>query len=144
MQFTPETWGFISGIIEQEFPELAIIGWYHSHPGLGVFMSGTDRSTQKAFYNQPWNLAIVVDPIARKTGWFRGGDCEPMDGRHVISYEEPLAVTPEVAKPEAAISPEEIEYKKRSSFENLRWLLPAGLLMISILIGVWYFGRDRI
>ena len=143
MQFTPETWGFISGLIEQEFPELAIIGWYHSHPGLGVFMSGTDRSTQKAFYNHPWSLAVVVDSIALKTGWFRGSDCEPMDRRHVISYAEPLAIELAVSKPEAAISPEEYEHIKRYSFENLKWLLPIGLLMLSILVGVWYFGKNR-
>ena len=144
MQFTPKTWDFISGWIEEDFPDLAIVGWYHSHPGLGIFMSGIDRSTQKAFYNHPWSLAIVVDPIALKTGWFNGGDCEPMDRRHVITYAEPLTIEPAVTKPETAISPEEIEYIKRYSFENLKWLLPVGLLMVSLLVGVWYLSKDRI
>jgi proteasome lid subunit RPN8/RPN11 len=30
-----------------------VVGWYHSHPDLGVFFSGTDRRTQRAFFNQP-------------------------------------------------------------------------------------------
>jgi hypothetical protein len=43
----------------------AIIGWWHTHPGLGAgFMSGTDVATQRryqAFF--PEALAIVVDPM---------------------------------------------------------------------------------
>jgi len=41
-----------------------IIGWHHTHPGLGVFMSGTDVSTQRryqAFF--PEAVAMVMDPI---------------------------------------------------------------------------------
>ncbi|PVU88594.1 hypothetical protein BB561_005768 [Smittium simulii] len=42
-------------------PENAI-GWYHSHPGYGCWLSGIDVSTQKLnqAYQEPW-LAIVVD-----------------------------------------------------------------------------------
>jgi 26S proteasome regulatory subunit N11 len=28
-------------------PEL-VVGWYHSHPGLGCWMSGVDQNTQQA------------------------------------------------------------------------------------------------
>jgi proteasome lid subunit RPN8/RPN11 len=41
-----------------------IIGWHHTHPGLGVFMSGTDISTQlryQAFF--PEAIALVMDPV---------------------------------------------------------------------------------
>lgn len=42
-----------------------IIGWWHSHPGLGAaFMSGTDIATQlryQAFF--PDAIALVVDPL---------------------------------------------------------------------------------
>eukprot|EP00055_Hartaetosiga_balthica_P009294 m.36628 g.36628 ORF g.36628 m.36628 type:complete len:350 (-) comp6689_c1_seq1:4244-5293(-) len=41
-----------------------VIGWYHSHPGYGCWLSGIDVNTQLS--NQqlqdPW-LAIVVDPV---------------------------------------------------------------------------------
>ncbi|MFX1403372.1 MAG: Mov34/MPN/PAD-1 family protein [Promethearchaeota archaeon] len=41
-----------------------IVGWHHTHPGLGVFMSGTDVSTQlryQAFF--PEAVALVMDPM---------------------------------------------------------------------------------
>ncbi|KAI9025592.1 JAB1/Mov34/MPN/PAD-1 ubiquitin protease-domain-containing protein [Hyaloraphidium curvatum] len=39
------------------------IGWYHSHPGYGCWLSGIDVSTQmlNQQYQEPW-LAIVIDP----------------------------------------------------------------------------------
>lgn len=44
------------------------IGWYHSHPGLKVFLSGTDCQTQRTYqrYFDPW-LAVVVDPVRTMT-----------------------------------------------------------------------------
>jgi proteasome lid subunit RPN8/RPN11 len=38
-----------------------VVGWYHSHPDLGVFFSGTDRRTQRAFFNQPQSIGLVRD-----------------------------------------------------------------------------------
>ena len=40
-----------------------VIGWYHSHPGYGCWLSGIDVSTQmlNQQFQEPW-LAIVVDP----------------------------------------------------------------------------------
>jgi len=40
------------------------IGWYHSHPGYGCWLSGIDVSTQmlNQQYQEPW-LAIVIDPV---------------------------------------------------------------------------------
>ncbi len=41
---------------------LKIVGWYHSHPGLGAFFSGTDRATQAAFFNQAYSVGWVIGP----------------------------------------------------------------------------------
>lgn len=40
-----------------------LVGWYHSHPGYGCWLSGIDVSTQSTYqkHMDPW-LAIVVDP----------------------------------------------------------------------------------
>jgi proteasome lid subunit RPN8/RPN11 len=51
-----------------------IVGWYHSHPDLGVFFSGTDRKTQRAFFNQPHSIGLVIDPIRLQEKWFIGPD----------------------------------------------------------------------
>ena len=40
-----------------------MVGWYHSHPGYGCWLSGIDVGTQSTQqqYQEPF-LAIVVDP----------------------------------------------------------------------------------
>jgi len=40
------------------------LGWYHSHPGYGCWLSGIDVNTQlmNQQYQEPW-LAIVIDPV---------------------------------------------------------------------------------
>jgi proteasome lid subunit RPN8/RPN11 len=49
-----------------------IIGWYHTHPGMGVFLSPTDLRTQQLYFSSPWQIAMVIDPISRETGIFYG------------------------------------------------------------------------
>ena len=47
------------------------VDWIHTHPGLGVFLSGTDRSTFAAFRQErPNGLAVVFDPVANTLGGF--------------------------------------------------------------------------
>ncbi len=60
-------------------PGWRIVGWYHSHPGLGAFFSGTDRRTQRAFFAHPWSIGWVIDPIRGEQAWFLGPDSEPIE-----------------------------------------------------------------
>jgi len=48
-----------------------LIGWYHSHPGYGVFLSHTDVASQVTFFNQPYHVALVVDPLRSEYGFFK-------------------------------------------------------------------------
>nr|UXY86737.1 26S proteasome regulatory subunit [Cryptomonas paramecium] len=41
-----------------------IVGWYHSHPGFGCWLSGVDINTQQNFeYLNQRSIALVIDPI---------------------------------------------------------------------------------
>lgn len=51
------------------------VGWFHTHPGHGIFMSGTDKSNH-ALYQHPWQVALVLDPHSQKSGFFVGPKCE--------------------------------------------------------------------
>lgn len=52
--------------------DLAVVGWYHSHPGFGIFFSETDRMCQQRFFRQPWQAGVVIDPGAGEMGVFLG------------------------------------------------------------------------
>lgn len=55
-------------------PRELIVGWYHSHPGLGAFFSDTDRRTQAAFFPHPYSVGWVVDPVRGESAVFVGRD----------------------------------------------------------------------
>jgi proteasome lid subunit RPN8/RPN11 len=56
-------------------PGEVVVGWYHSHPGLGAFFSATDRRTQAAFFANPYSVGWVVDPLLDEEAFFVGHDC---------------------------------------------------------------------
>jgi proteasome lid subunit RPN8/RPN11 len=61
-------------VLDSSDQRIRKIGWYHTHPGHGVFMSHTDRNNQAQFYKEAWNVALVVDPIRGQDGVFVGPD----------------------------------------------------------------------
>ncbi|KAG9317453.1 JAB1/Mov34/MPN/PAD-1 ubiquitin protease-domain-containing protein [Chiua virens] len=49
-------------------PEM-VVGWYHSHPGFGCWLSSVDINTQQSFEQmQNRCVAVVVDPIQSVKG----------------------------------------------------------------------------
>ncbi|KAL8741475.1 MAG: hypothetical protein Q9190_005927 [Brigantiaea leucoxantha] len=46
-----------------------VVGWYHSHPGFGCWLSSVDINTQQSFESlTPRAVAVVVDPIQSVKG----------------------------------------------------------------------------
>jgi len=76
--FKAETWTHIQSVMERDHTDAKIIGWYHTHPGFGIFLSGMDLFIQDNFFNLPWQVAFVYDPSSSEEGLFvwRGGKSE--------------------------------------------------------------------
>lgn len=70
--------------------EYIIVGWYHSHPGYGCFMSGTDQQTQMAGFSERFHVALVVDPVKKQMMAFRmARGSKTLEGKDVVvPYEE--------------------------------------------------------
>jgi proteasome lid subunit RPN8/RPN11 len=74
-------------------PGEVVVGWFHSHPGIGAFFSGTDRRTQAGFFAHPFSVGWVVDPVRREQAWFVGPgslalapeDAVPLDDRGAVA-----------------------------------------------------------
>ena len=70
-KFTHDTWAEISRQ-RDEFPdELQMVGWYHTHPDWGVFLSGMDMFICDNFFNRDLDLALVIDPCRQDRGMFQ-------------------------------------------------------------------------
>ena len=70
-KFTHDSWSAISRECEQKFGDKPRVGWHHTHPGYGIFLSGTDMFSHRSFFNLPWMFALVVDPRAESLGFFQ-------------------------------------------------------------------------
>jgi proteasome lid subunit RPN8/RPN11 len=68
--FKAETWTHIQNVMERDHADERIVGWYHTHPGFGIFLSGMDLFIQDNFFNLPWQVAFVYDPSSGEEGAF--------------------------------------------------------------------------
>jgi 26S proteasome regulatory subunit N11 len=59
----------MSEMLRQTGRNEIVVGWYHSHPGFGCFLSSVDVNTQKTFEQlNPRFVAVVVDPVQSVRG----------------------------------------------------------------------------
>jgi len=80
--FSADSWSQLQKDRAEQYPELAIVGWFHTHPGLGVFYSSDDVVVHSAAFTLPWHVGLVVDPVQQEAcffGW-TGGQLEPLNG----------------------------------------------------------------
>jgi proteasome lid subunit RPN8/RPN11 len=85
--YTHDSWAEITRERDEKFPDLDIVGWYHTHPDFGIFLSGHDLFIHHHFFAQPLQVAYVVDPIRQTRGFFRWSDgrMEPVGGFSLCS-----------------------------------------------------------
>ncbi|KAK9455724.1 JAB1/Mov34/MPN/PAD-1 ubiquitin protease-domain-containing protein [Dipodascopsis uninucleata] len=56
-------------MLKQTGRDQMVVGWYHSHPGFGCWLSSVDINTQQSFEQlTPRSVAVVVDPIQSVKG----------------------------------------------------------------------------
>lgn len=78
LTFTHATWDHIHAELDARHQGSKIVGWYHTHPGFGIFLSDRDRFIQQSFFNLPHQVALVYDPKRREHGVFVWRDGEPV------------------------------------------------------------------
>jgi proteasome lid subunit RPN8/RPN11 len=91
--FTQDTWEHIYKIKDKEYPDHKIVGWYHSHPGFGVFLSEHDLFIQQNFFSNPQQVAWVYDPHTDEEGCFGwiGGNIEKLSAIR-IGYSQTVEI----------------------------------------------------
>ncbi|MFO0888876.1 MAG: Mov34/MPN/PAD-1 family protein [Isosphaeraceae bacterium] len=72
--YTHDSWEEISRERDRRFPDLDIVGWYHTHPSFGIFLSHHDVFIHQHFFAQALQVAYVVDPIQQTRGFFQWRD----------------------------------------------------------------------
>lgn len=101
--FTQDTWEHIFQLKDRDFPDKKIVGWYHSHPGFGVFLSEHDVFIHENFFSAAHQIAWVYDPHSDEEGCFAW---HAKDLRRVEHFEviDRRAIEPERPRPEPGLT----------------------------------------
>ncbi len=86
--FTHETWDYVFRTMDRKYPDEMILGWYHTHPNFGIFLSGEDLFIHENFFNHEWLVAFVVDPVRSQSGFFNWKNGEIVRSGGYYSYEK--------------------------------------------------------
>jgi proteasome lid subunit RPN8/RPN11 len=88
LTFTQDSLVQIHDEIDEHYQGKRIVGWYHTHPRMGIFLSHYDTWLHNNFFPEPWQVALVVEPHASLGGFFirqQDGRLDP--GRYFGFYE---------------------------------------------------------
>lgn len=120
--FTAETWDYIHSELSSKYPDKIIVGWYHTHPGFGIFLSQMDRFIHENFFGLKWQPAYVYDPQAETEGFFFWNEASLDPGRISIipdkPADKPKPVKKQQQKNRVVIS---FDNKKQHDMQNLMY-----------------------
>ncbi|MDP6447348.1 MAG: Mov34/MPN/PAD-1 family protein [Pirellulaceae bacterium] len=88
LTFTHDSWAHFHRQADQEYPGEMMVGWHHTHPNIGVFLSGFDQFIHRHFFSLPWQIALVVDPARCELEFFQWRDGDIVDCGFVCIYDE--------------------------------------------------------
>ncbi|HEY3267032.1 MAG TPA: LysM peptidoglycan-binding domain-containing protein [Armatimonadota bacterium] len=132
VKFTHATWDDIHRVKDEQYPGLKIVGWYHTHPGFGIFLSRWDLFIQHNFFNLPWQIAYVVDPIGKTRGFFRWEDGKVERADRPPAEPAPTRLAP--IPPGQPIP---------AAYQMARAALVAGGVVVGVALGVAYMAFFR-
>lgn len=70
LKFTHETWDYCHKEMDKKYPGQKIVGWIHTHPNFGIFLSEYDKFIQENFFKEEYEIAYVIDPIQGIEGFY--------------------------------------------------------------------------
>jgi proteasome lid subunit RPN8/RPN11 len=88
--FTQDSLVALNDALEERYPRKQMVGWYHTHPRMGVFLSSYDAWLHENFFPEMWQVALVIDPHAQDAGFFIRSQAGVLDTRRYYGFHELL------------------------------------------------------
>lgn len=124
--FTDKTWEQINRIKDSKYPRFHIVGWFHTHPDFGVYLTPGEVAFHEEHFAEEWQIAVILDPTYQDLGVFAWQDNKvksiPFQRNSLASQQ--LAVTDE----------------RGVSARQLRWWQAALFMVLGVLAG--YVSAD--
>ena len=144
--FTHESWAHINREMDTKFQDQRIVGWYHSHPNFGIFLSDRDFFIQQNFFSGPGQIALVIDPVRKIEGVFewRNGVTAPTPHYWVgsrMQFAPGASTAAEEAMPDETAPARPTAPESAPSTTIL--LAGMGLFLMGWFLADWRTGADR-
>jgi proteasome lid subunit RPN8/RPN11 len=88
LTFTGDTQVALHNHLEEHYPDKVFLGWYHTHPRMGVFFSHWDAWLHQNFFPEPWQVALVIEPHKSIGGFFIRQEDGSLDQRAYFGFYE--------------------------------------------------------
>lgn len=136
LTFTHETWEYVHQEQDSKYPDKKIIGWQHTHPSYGIFLSNYDLFIQENFFDLPFQVAYVIDPVQGLRGFFqwKEGKTEKLKGFYVYDEVGKPIKLEQPKKPKEKAAPTAQKGGSFSILTLLALLLAAGSLAACLLL----------
>jgi len=137
--FTAETWTHIQEILELDHPGKRIVGWYHTHPDFGIFLSDMDVFICENFFGMPWQVAYVFDPVRLQDGCFVWKEGKPTRQPMTVDPDAAPAVAVTAApdtkggEPTSNLADVQHLHDRIRQLEQMQKSLIAGLVVVGVL-----------
>lgn len=88
LTFTQDSMVSLNQVLEDDYPRKQLVGWFHTHPRMGVFFSSWDHWLHENFFPQPWQVALVIEPYSFTGGFFIKTKDGTLDTRKYYGFYE--------------------------------------------------------
>lgn len=133
--FTHATWAKINARMDSEFSHLSIVGWYHTHPDFGIFLSDRDRFIHEHFFSGAGQIAHVIDPVRKIEGVFIWREGKPALSDHYWVGDRIIHGTAGGGEPGADASPTVIPPRPVGALSRTSQVLACiGLFLLGYLV----------
>lgn len=70
LTFTQDSQVQLYNQLQEHYPNKDLVGWYHTHPKMGLFLSEYDTWLHRNFFPEPYQVALVIEPHSTTGGFF--------------------------------------------------------------------------
>ncbi|MBA4420344.1 MAG: hypothetical protein C0391_04280 [Anaerolinea sp.] len=88
LTFTQDSQVELHRHLQDNHPDKELLGWFHTHPRMGVFLSAYDTFLHNHFFPEMWQVALVIEPFSRCGGFFIRQQDGWMDPRQYFGFHE--------------------------------------------------------
>lgn len=88
LTFTQDTLVAMNDELDERYPDKMLVGWFHTHPRMSVFMSHFDVWMHRHFFPEPWQVALVIEPHTSVGGFFVRQEEDVIDPHRYFGFYE--------------------------------------------------------